>query len=294
MPFGIKTASAIFTRLMRALLAGLNNIVHYIDDVLVATFTWEEHVNTLRQLFERIRSAGLTVKPQKCEMGTTSIIFLGHRLGGGKIEPVDSTIEKILNAPKPQTKKQVRSFLGLAGYYRDLIPHYAEKARPLVELTRKRESSRVLWTPEREKAFRDLKNALSSKPIVRAPNVQKEFFLRTDASDSGIGAVLMQEHEGVLHPISYASRQLLPRETRYSAIERECLALVWAIEKFHLFLYGTTFTIQTDHQPLLYLSRAKHINSRVLRWSLALQEYSFKVEHIKGSENVGADYLSRS
>lgn len=143
MPFGIKTASAIFTRLMRTLLAGLNNVVHYIDDVLVATVTWEEHVYTLRQLFERIRSAGLTVKPQKCEIGTTSIIFLGHRLGGNKIE-------KILNAPKPETKKQVRSFLGLTGYYRDFIPHYAEKARPLVELTRKRESSRMIWTPQGE------------------------------------------------------------------------------------------------------------------------------------------------
>lgn len=103
----------------------------------------------------------------------------------------------------------------------------------------------------------------------------------------------MQEHDGILHPVSYASRQLVPRETRYSAIERECLALVWAVEKFHIYIYGTNFVIHTDHQPLSYLSRAKHLNSRVLRWSLVLQEYSFRVEHIKGSENVGADFLSR-
>lgn len=294
MPFGIKTASAIFTRLMRSLLAGLPNVVHYIDDVLVATSTWEEHLNTLRELFRRIRQAGLTVKPQKCELGMSRVVFLGHLLGEGVIRPVESIVTKLEQAPKPETKKQVRSFLGLAGYYRGLIPHYAAKAQPLVELTRKAESNHVHWTPEREKAFETLKQALASRPVVRAPDLAKEFILRTDASGKGLGAVLLQEHNGTLHPVAYASRQLLQRETHYSAIERECLALIWAVGKFHIFLYGRTFTIQTDHQPLQYLTQAKHLNSRVLRWSLVLQEYTFRVEHIKGSDNVGADYLSRS
>lgn len=278
---------------MRAVLVGIPNVVHYIDDVLIATHTWDEHLKTLEQLFSRIRDAGLTVKPQKCEVGAREITFLGHVLGGGEVRPMESMVAKILEATKPETKKQVRSFLGLAGYYRDMIPHYAEKVLPLVEMTRKRESNRVTWTPEREAAFEAIKTALASRPIVKAPDLEKEYVIRSDASDRGIGAVLMQEHDGVLHPVSYASRQLVPRETRYSAIERECLALVWAVEKFHIYVYGTTFVIQTDHQPLSYLSQAKHLNSRVLRWSLVLQEYSFRVEHIKGSENVGADFLSR-
>lgn len=155
------------------------------------------------------------------------------------------------------------------------------------------EKNKTTWTKDREEAFESLKEALSSGPIVKAPDLKREFVLRSDASDSCIGAILMQDHDGILHPVSYASRQLQPREKRYSAIERECLALVWAIEKYHVFLYGTSFIVQTDHQPLQYLLKAKHLNSRVLRWSLALQEYSFRVEHIKGSENVGADYMSR-
>lgn len=160
-------------------------------------------------------------------------------------------------------------------------------------MTKKRENNKICWNSQREEAFETLKHAMASGPILKAPDLKRGFILRSDASDSCIGAVLMQEHDGVLHPVSYASRQLLPREQNYSAIERECLALVWAVEKFHIFLYGTSFTVQTDHQPLQYLSRAKHLNSRVLRWSLALQEYTFRIEHIKGSENVGADYMSR-
>uniref|UniRef100_A0A6G5ABF5 RNA-directed DNA polymerase n=1 Tax=Rhipicephalus microplus TaxID=6941 RepID=A0A6G5ABF5_RHIMP len=293
MPFGIKTASAVFTRLMRRLLQGIPNVVHYIDDVLVATTTWEEHMQTLSELMNRIREAGLKIKPQKSEIGMTSIVFLGHRLGDGTIQPVEDTIIKIAKAPLPTTKKQLRSFLGLAGYYRDLIPHYAEKALPLTEMTKKRESNKINWNIEGQTAFETLKQALASGPILKAPDLKRGFVLRSDASDSCIGAVLMQEHDGVLYPVKYASRQLLPREQNYSTIERECLALVWAVEKFHIFLYGTYFTVQTDHQPLQYLSRAKHLNSRVLRWSLVLQEYNFHVEHIKGSENVGADYMSR-
>lgn len=293
MPFGIKTASAVFTRLMRTLLQGLPNVAHYIDDVLIATMTWKEHLDTLQQFLHRVREAGLTIKPQKCEIAMTSVVFLGHRLGGGTIRAVDSTVEKIANAQKPQTKKQLRSFLGLAGYYRDMIPHYAEKAQPLTELTRKKERNKICWNPEREAAFETLKQALASGPIVKAPDPERRFVLRSDASDTCIGAILMQEHDGLLHPVSYASRQLLPREKNYSTIERECLALVWAVQRFHIFLYGNQFVVQTDHQPLQYLARAKHLNSRVLRWSLALQEYSFSIQHIKGSENTGADFMSR-
>lgn len=293
MPFGIKTASAVFTRLMRTLLQGIGNVVHYIDDVLVATNTWEEHVDTLQLFLQKVRESGLTIKPQKCEIAVESIVFLGHRLGGGTIQPVETTVAKIARAPLPDTKKQLRSFLGLAGYYRDLIPQYAEKARLLTQLTRKMEKNKIGWTSETEAAFDRLKEALASRPVVKAPDPTRVFVLRTDASNTCIGAVLMQEHEGVLHPVSYASRQLLHREMNYSTIERECLALVWAVEKFHIFLYGTEFIVQTDHQPLQYLAKAKHLNSRVLRWSLALQEYTFHIQHLKGSDNAGADFMSR-
>lgn len=134
---------------------------------------------------------------------------------------------------------------------------------------------------------------LSTLPILKAPDFAKPFVLRTDASSISVGAILMQRHEGILHPVSYASRRLQPREAAYSTVEREALALTWAVRKFHIYLFGRTFILQSDHKPLVYIKSAKHVNSRVLRWSLILMEYDFSVEYIKGSENVGADYMSR-
>lgn len=293
MPFGIKTAPAVFAKLMRRVLEGIPNVEHYYDDVLVASATWEEHLASLSQLFERIETAGLTVRPSKCEFGLEEIDFLGHRVGGGKLEPLAKTLDKIETAPRPETKRQVRAFLGLTGYYRDFIPGYAEISAPLTELTRKGESNIVKWTDIHENAFQELKSKIAHAPVLRLPNFNKQFVIRTDASDRSLGAILMQDHEGRLHPVAYASRKLLPREKAYSTIERECLALIWGIQKFSVYLYGAPFVVETDHQPLSYLKQAKQLNSRVLRWSLLLQEYQFTVKYIKGKENVGADYLSR-
>lgn len=190
-------------------------------------------------------------------------------------------------------KKEVRSFLGLTGYYRDFVHKYSEIAGPLTELTKKRAPNKVIWGVQEQKAFDALKTMLSTQPVLRAPDFAQPFVLRTDASSTSVGAILMQRHGAMLHPVSYASRRLQPRETAYSTIEREALALTWAIQKFHIYLFGRTFILQSDHKPLVYINSAKHINSRVLRWSLILMEYDFSVEYIKGSENVGADYMSR-
>ncbi|XP_075723228.1 uncharacterized protein LOC142765681 [Rhipicephalus microplus] len=293
MPFGIKTAPAVFARLMRLVTEGIPGIEYYYDDVLITSTTWEEHLSTLKQLFARIPAAGLTVRPSKCELGMNEIDFLGHHIGQNMLAPLGKTLDKIQAATTPKTKRQVRAFLGLTSYYREFIPNYAEISAPLTELIKKGESNLVKWTTTHEKAFAKLKECISSPPVLRLPDLTKEFILRTDASDTSLGAVLLQSHEGTLHPIAYASRKLLPRESSYSTIERECLALVWGIQKFNIYLYGVPFLVQTDHQPLQYIKQAKQLDSRVLRWSLLLQEYQFRVEHIKGSENVGADYLSR-
>lgn len=293
MPFGLKTAPAVFTRMIRKVVDGIPNIFHYFDDVLVATDSWEEHLDTLRTLFSRVRKANLTIKPKKTELGATSVVFLGHKIGEGIVRPMTQNVDKIRQACPPRTKKQVQSFLGLTGYYRDFIPDYAQISYPLSELIKKRAPNRFTWTQEHQLAFETLKTALTNRPVLRAPDLSKEFILRTDASDKCLGAVLLQEYDERLHPVSYASRKLLPREAGYSAIERECLAVVWAIQKFHVYLYGKKFTVETDHQPLLYISSARQMNTRVLRWSLILSEYDFSVRYIPGASNVGADYLSR-
>lgn len=206
--------------------------------------------------------------------------------------PNNDKLEAIKNAPRPETKKQVRSFLGLIGYYRKFVPNFASVACPLTDLTKKGVPNKINWQDHHEKAFSSLKSLLLYAPILRLPDFQRDFYLRTDASEYGIGAVLLQEHERKF-PIAYASRKLNERERGYSVIEKECLAIVWAVKKFQAYLYGRTFVLETDHQPLVYLNRSKISNGRLMRWAIFLQSYNFTIHAIKGIDNVGADFLSR-
>jgi transposase InsO family protein len=291
MPFGMVNAGATYVRCMRVLLQGLPNVESYIDDVLVHTKTWSEHLETLQELFQRIRNADLTVRPSKCSLATETVEFLGHTIEGDTLGLQEANIRKIQSAPPPKSKKEVRSFLGLTGFYRAYVPNYATIAAPLSDLTKKR--SAMQWQEPQEKAYNTLKSILINKPVLRLPDFTKQFILRTDASDLGLGAMLLQEHEDGLFPVSYASRKLLDRERRYSTMEKECLAVVWAIQKFKMYLYDVNFTIQTDHQPLAFLNSSKFTNDRIMRWAMFLQNYRFRIEAIKGSLNVGADFLSR-
>ena len=244
-------------------------------------------------LLKKLRKANLTAKPSKCFIGMNSIEFLGHEIGKGTLSPQQNKVDKIRNAPKPSTKKQMCSFLGLSGYYRKFIPNYASIAAPLTDATKRNEPNQITWTESRQLAFDKLKSCLTKSPILTLPDLNKQFVLRTDASDSGLGAVLLQDRDGILFPIAYASRKLLNRERAYSSIEKECLALVWVIHRFQPYLYGTQFIVETDHQPLAYINKAKVANGRIMRWALSLQPYRMRIEAIKGSDNVGADFLSR-
>ena len=293
MPFGLVNAPAIFSRLMRKLLDQMENIDNFIDDILVFTMTWHEHKDVLLELFRRLRDAGLTAKPSKTFIGYKNLECLGHLLGNDRLQPNPDKVAAVENANRPSTKKQVKAFIGLVGFYRKFILNFSVIAAPLTDLTRKGQPTRVKWTEIQEHAFNTLKKALTMSPILKLPNVRELFILRTDASDRGIGGVLLQEESGVKWPVAYASRKLLPREESYATVEKECLALVWSILKYQRYLYGKHFIVETDHQPLLYLNKAKVSNARLMRWALLLQPYRFTVHAIKGSENVGADYLSR-
>ena len=293
MPFGLVNAPATFSRLMRTVLTGLDHVHNYIDDILIHTQDWHEHLTILKRLLTRLREVKLTVKPSKCSIAYTNVEFLGHKIGNGELRPMQDKLEKIKSAPRPENKKQMRSFLGLCGYYRKFIEDFSTIAAPLTDRTKAREPNKIIWTDREDKAYVTLKDALSSSPILILPNFQDPFVLRTDASDTGIGAVLLQERDEYERPVAYASRKLLPREQKYSAIERECLAVVWGINKFQIYLEGKEFILETDHQPLLYLQRAKLLNNRIMRWALSLQSYRFRIEAIPGKQNVGADFLSR-
>ena len=245
-------------------------------------------------LFARLLRAGMTIRPTKCVFGASCVDFLGHRLEQGVLGLYEENVEKIKNAPRLGTKKQVRSFVGLAGNYRDFIPNFAAIAAPLSDLTRKSQPTRVEWGQAQEKARQSIKFHLTDEPILRLPDPANMYYLQTDASNTGIGAVLMQKHDEKLFPVCYGNKKLSSAERNYSTIEKECLAVVWGIKRFYLYLYGVCFVLQTDHEPLKYMNSAKFANGRLMRWAMFLQSYTFKVETIEGSENVGADYLSRS
>ena len=261
LPFGLVTAPANFSRMMRLLLKGLKDIDNFIDDILEHTVDWSDHIVGLRELLQRLRQAGLTARPSKCMVGFTSVEFLGHNVGDGILTPNQDKARDIVEARRPETKKQIRSFLGMVGFYRRFIPQFAEIALPLTNLTKKGNPNKLVWEGEHQRAFERLRSYMVSTPILRLPDLEKGFTLRTDASNVGIGAVLMQETNEIKFPIVYASKKLLPRETRYSVIERECLALVWGIKKFHMYLYGKEFQVETDHCPLIYMQNTKLTNS---------------------------------
>jgi hypothetical protein len=293
MPFGMVNAGSTYNRMVRKLLDGSHNLESYVDDVIGHTGSWNHHIEILRDFYERVKKGNLTLKPSKCKIGFGQVDFLGHTLTSDFIGPQTETVGKILHVARPHTKRQCRSLLGLVNFYRRYIPHCAEIIAPLTDLTKGKASNTVAWGQDHENAFTKVKEILSSEPILKLPDVKKDFMLQTDASDRGIGACLFQEHEGVMHPVLYASKKLLDRERNYSVGEREALAIVWAVQKFHRFLYGRHFVLESDHRPLQYLSTSDQKSPRLMRWSLALQPYRYTVKYIRGTDNFCADYMSR-
>ena len=293
MPFGMKNSGATLVRGMRKILAGMNNVDSYIDDLIIHTNDWQAHLQVLGELLRRLREAGLRVRPSKCVFGAESVEFLGHYIGRDWITINEDNLEKIRTAGRPTTKKEVRSFLGLANYYRAHIPTFAAVAVPLTDLTRKGQPNKIRWGQAQEKAFSSLQDCLLKRPILRLPDHSKPFILRTDASNFGLGAALMQQHDEKLYPVAYASKKLAPAETRHSTLEKECLGIVWGVKRFQLYLTGKLFILQTDHQPLAYINKTKYQNDRIMQWALALQGYDYTVQDIPGKDNATADYLNR-
>ncbi|PIK38738.1 hypothetical protein BSL78_24428 [Apostichopus japonicus] len=280
MPFGLVNSGATFNRVMRKLLKGIENVHSYVDDILIHTQTWEEHLQRVKEVFTRIKKANLTARPTKCFIGYNEVEFLGHIIGEASRET--------------NYKDSSEIFLGLVGYYRKFVPNFAAVAVPLTNCTKKGEPNVIRWGESQEQAFQTLKSKLASSPILQLPDLHREFTLRTDASDTGVGAILLQEFAGEKFPVAYASKKLNKSQMRYSVMERECLAVVWAVLKFEPYLYGKEFVIETDHQPLTCIRKSKVANGRIMRWALALQPYRYRIQVIKGADNVGADYLSRS
>lgn len=295
MPFGLKTAGAVFSRMMRKLIAALNdpNVQNFIDDVMIASQTWKNHLSSTKAFLDRLRYANLSARPTKCILGQREISFLGHMIGRGCLRPEEDKVTKIREAPRPTTKKELRSFLGLVGYYRKFVPHYSQVALPLTEKTKAKQPDKLKWDAAAETAYVQLKEVLCSSPVLHLPDSSKKFVLRTDASCVGLGAALLQDHDGELMPVAYGSKKLTDAESRYHIIELECYAVVWGIRRFYPFLYGRQFLVQCDHHPLAALHKIRPVSRRLMGWSMELQSHQFEFQYIRGSSNVEADFLSR-
>ncbi|GFO04946.1 Zinc finger protein [Plakobranchus ocellatus] len=221
MPFGLVTAPATFCRLMRLVIGQTPDLLSYFDDTLVFATSWRQHVVALKSLLVLLRRHGLHVNPSKVSIGSSSIEFLGHVVSSGTLVPVQKKMVKILQLSVPVKEKEVRSLLGLVNYYRHFIANFASISSPLSDLFRKGTPEKVQWTPRCDQSLAEIKRIFSSPPFLIIPDMQETFIVRSGASDFGIGAVLLQDREGILMPCRYASRKLLSRERRYSAIERE-------------------------------------------------------------------------
>ena len=293
MPFGMRNSAATFQRLMTLILKDITGCAVYIDDILIFSSSWDDHLLTLEKVFKAISEAGLVVNLKKCEFAKANVIYLGHEIGLGKVAPKKSNVEAILNFPCPRNAKQVKSFLGLAGYYRRFVRNFSDIVHPLTCLLKKK--AKFVWDENCQAAIDKIKSTITSYPILRSPNFDKSFSLATDASDYGIGAVLFQDFDGEPHPIAFYSKKLNSAQRNYSTIEKEALSLIMAYSHFEVYLSSGKGPIQvfTDHNPLTFINKFRNKNARLNRWSLFLQDKNIVISHIKGKLNVVPDKLSR-
>ena len=294
MPFGLANAPAEFQRTMQAVLGDMLGkfVMVYLDDIVIFSRSVEEHEEHLSQVFDALERNGLKLKASKCTFSASSVELLGYVVSADRIKCNPGKTEAIANLPTPRNVKDVRSFLGMAGYYRQCVPQFAKVASPLVKLTRK--YVWFSWGEEQQEAFDTLKKLLISSRVMAHPNTQKPYKLYTDACEYAVGAILVQEDdEGIERPIQYLSKQFAGAQLRWATIEKEAYAVVYALTKLRPYLYGAEFTIYTDHKPLkaLFLSEVK--NTKIQRWAVLIAEYGAPIEYRKGAHNICADMLSR-
>lgn len=321
MPQGITNAPSTFQRLMEKCMGDihLREVLVFLDDIIVFSQTLEEHEARLAKVLDRLRENGLKLSPEKCRFFQTSVRYLGHIVSQKGVETDPQKIEALKTWPRPRTLKELRSFLGFSGYYRRFVKDYSGIVKPLHNLTSgyppyhqkskaKQTDTRTKtvqyhnpkepfgsrWTSDCQKAFEDIIQSLTTAPVLAFADPQKPYILHTDASTTGLGAVLYQEQDNQLRVIGYASRGLSQSESRYPAHKLEFLALKWSVtEKFSDYLYGNNFTVVTDSNPLTYILTSAKLDATSYRWLAALSTFSFKLSYRPGKLNGDADGLSR-
>jgi len=292
--FGLCNAPAFFSRIMNNAMAGLtfNTVLVYLDDLVVPSKDFDNHLVKLEKVLKRIRFHNLSLNPEKCSFGYDSIKILGHVVDKSGVKPDPDKVSAVKNIAVPKTVFEARRFHGMASYYRKFCPNFSMIARPLTSLWKKNATFR--WGDEEQQAFDQLKLMLTQAPCLHHHNPDLPQVIHTDASRVGLGATLLQLENGNECPVAYASRTLTDAEKRYSITELECLSLVYAVRKFREYIFGAPFTIKTDHHALCWLRQVKDPTARLARFALQLQPYQFTIAYKSGKLHLDADCLSRS
>lgn len=293
LPFGLSTSVSTFSRCLSLIFGEPFEAftTFYVDDILVVSETFEQHLEHLDKVFTRLKAANFTLRLKKCAFFREQMPFLGYVINASGIMPDPSRIQAIVDYTTPCNVKQLQRFLGMANYDRAFCREFSKIAAPLTNLCRKKVPWR--WTQTEQGAFTQLKDILSQATLLYHPREDLPYCLATDASDVGLGAQLFQIVEGERRVVAWASRLLLERETRYNICERELLCVIWALSRFRIFLLGRQFTIYTDNSSITYLRTCRLLSARIARYALAIQEYDFVLQHIPGVQNIVADALSR-
>ena len=296
--FGLKNAPSAFQRQMQGVLSDFpwRKVIVYIDDVLIMSETFEEHLSLVQKVLRTLGSHGVKVKSKKCHWFERRVEFLGHGVSSEGLKKLDSYVENVTNFPRPDTVRKLREFLGLVNFQRKFIPNCSVIMKPLSRLTGGRPSGKLKWSDEMERAFAELKVRMKDNLTLAFPDYSPgagPLRLFTDASGSGVGACLSQVQEEMLRPIAYASMTFSDTEATYNTLERELAAIRWGVRTFRAFLYGVDFVVHTDHQPLVYLQNMQIVNSRLARTLQDLSDYTFIIHYTPGKANTAADALSR-
>ena len=297
LPMGLCNSPGVFMALMNDTFRDYLDqfVLVFLDDIIIYSNTLEEHERHLRLALQRLREQRLCAKLSKSALCHTEVEFLGHYVGRDGLRVMEDKIEAVRSWPVPTTMRELRAFLGLAGYYRRFVKGFSEIALPLTELTRNATHQRLQWGARQQLAFVDLKRALQSTPVLALPDPALPFVVNCDASGYAVGAVLQQDRGSGLQPIAFLSKKLSGAESRYPVHEQELLAIITALTSWRHYLSGTAVPVRvrTDHKSLIHFQTQPMLSGRQTRWLETLADYDYAIEYVKGEENGVADALSR-